>query len=325
MVHDLQDLIFCDIAVSKDQGIRSGQLVVLVDLLLKLLAQLFLNLFFRGDIVVIGVDPYIASITLNDRHLGFDPNILSVSLLQAVLKLIFLSVFADAALQIFPNKLPIIRMHTGKGTLLIHGPGILMGHIQHFRKAFREIFRLDASVRIMPDHRHAAGKIFHCGLKILLQPLLCPAFLQLLSRIMYIFDARRDPIPVCCLGPCGIGSSVHLANLHILRLCGTAWMQGAKLTRLGFSVQHLIAFSRWAYLLCSAPGFQAVGIQEVIGFRSDHIDVIRRLTGDMLKQLDLRRHPGEQHQEFLFGRPSHQVAPDLAVSLAFQPEMRTEL
>ena len=40
VVHDLKDLIFCNITVSKNQSIRSGQLVVLVDLLLILLAQL---------------------------------------------------------------------------------------------------------------------------------------------------------------------------------------------------------------------------------------------------------------------------------------------
>ena len=45
MVHDLKNLIFRDVAVSKDQGVRPSQLVVLIDLLLILLAQLLLDLF----------------------------------------------------------------------------------------------------------------------------------------------------------------------------------------------------------------------------------------------------------------------------------------
>ena len=132
MVHDLKDLIFCNVTVSKNQSIRSSQLIVLVYLLLTLLAQLLLDLFFCGHIVIIGIDPYTVAVALNDRHLGLDPDVLPVSLLQAILKLIFLAFFADTAIQILTNERLIVRMHAGKGALLIHGPGVLMAHTQHF-------------------------------------------------------------------------------------------------------------------------------------------------------------------------------------------------
>ena len=76
MVHDLKDLIFCNVTVSKNQSIRSSQLIVLVYLLLILLAQLLLDLFFCGHIVIIGIDPYTVAVALNDRHLGLDPDVL---------------------------------------------------------------------------------------------------------------------------------------------------------------------------------------------------------------------------------------------------------
>lgn len=88
----------------------------------------------------------------------------------------------------------------------------------------------------MSDHGHAAGKIFHRSLKILLQPLLCPAFFQFLSRIAYIFDVRRGPIPVCYPGPRrNVLCMGHMASDSIgFNQILDAWeARGVEVTRIG--------------------------------------------------------------------------------------------